>query len=232
MTRTALSALLATILLAGCSPHGWGPGAAGERGPNPFAPGAARQMGAVSGLRLKAPTVEAENFRQVDKNLYRCGVPSDEDMAAFARLGIKTDISLQFTGGSEAPVVKHESAVAKQLGIKFVNIPLPFGKEPPAAMVKKYFDIFADEANLPAIVHCKRGRDRTGTMVAIYRIQENGWSNEKAFAEQESFGFKKKDYPHYANYVLNFGKPADARKKKQREDELAALLPAFGGWEE
>lgn len=218
MIRTA-AILTATIVLAGC-------------GALPGAPGASRAMTAAQALRLKAPTVEAENFRQVDKNLYRCGVPSDEDMAAFARLGIKTDISLQWTGGSEAPVVKHEGQVAKKLGIKFVNIPLPFGKEPPAAMVKQYFDIFADEANLPAIVHCKKGRDRTGTMVAIYRIQENGWTNAKAFAEQESFGFKKKDYPHYADFVLNFGKATDAKKKKQREDELAALLPAFGTWAE
>ncbi len=217
MHRLITTTLLAVTLLAGCGT------AAG-----PF--GAARGAGSVEGLKLKAPTVAAENFRQVDKNLYRCGVPSAEDMAAFARLGIKTDITLQFNGGSEAPVVKNEQVLAKKNGIKFVHIPLPFAKEPPASMVKKYLAVFADEANLPAIVHCKRGRDRTGTMVSLYRITQNGWTNEKAFKEMESFGFKKADYPHYAKFVLEYGKAADAKKRK-RDEEFAELVPAFGGWD-
>lgn len=221
MSRSIVTALIATVLLAGCGT--FQPSGAGKLG-------APRAASAIAGLTLKAPTVAAENFRQVDKHLYRCGVPSEADMAAFARLGIKTDISLQFNGGSEAPVVKAESGVAKKLGIKFVHIPLPFGKEPPAAMMKQFFDVFEDEANLPAIVHCKHGRDRTGTMVATYRIAHNGWSNAKAFEEMESFGFKKKDYPHYANFVLTYGKATDEQKRK-RDESFAALVPAFGGWD-
>ena len=217
MRRPLVTALLVSLLLAGCGAL-----------PGPF--GAPRGTGAVEGSRLTAPTLGAENFRQVDKDLYRSGVPSDDDMAAFARLGIKTDITLQFTGGSEAPVVKHEKKVAKDLGIKFVHLPLPWGKQPPRAMITKFLAVFKDPKNLPAIVHCKRGRDRTGAMVGLYRIVENGWTNEKAFKEMESFGFVKADYPHYAEFVLGYGKPAEDAKR-QREEALPVAVPAFGGWD-
>lgn len=217
MIRPLLPALLAASVLAGCG--------------TATLAGAPRAAGGFAGSKLKAPTIAAENFRQVDKDLYRSGVPSDEDLAAYVRLGIKTDITLQFDDGSEAPVVKHEKEVARKLGLKVLHLPLPWGKEPPQAMIDKYLAAFEDPANLPAIVHCKRGRDRTGAMVGLYRVAVNGWTNEKAFKEMESFGFKKKDYPHYADFVLNYGKPA-ADAKRKREESLPALLPAFGGWSE
>jgi uncharacterized protein (TIGR01244 family) len=216
MSRAIAITLLAT-LLAGC-------GAAS----GPMA--APRGAGAVQGLRLKAPAVQAENFKQVDKDLYRSGVPSDADMAGIAALGIKTDISLQYDRGNEAKVVANEKKVAKSLAIKFVHLPLPFAKEPPEAMVKKYLAVFDDPASLPALVHCKRGRDRTGTMVALHRMVHGGWSNEKAFKEMESFGFKKEDYPQYAKFVLEYGKARDEAKKK-RDEAFAAQFPVIGSWD-
>ncbi len=39
----------------------------------------------------------------------------------------------------------------------------------------------------PLYVHCQHGVDRTGAMMAVYRIQEEGWSNAEAYAEMEYF---------------------------------------------
>jgi protein tyrosine/serine phosphatase len=38
-------------------------------------------------------------------------------------------------------------------------------------------------------VHCQHGADRTGMMVAAYRVMEMGWTPEEAAAELPRFGF-------------------------------------------
>ena len=37
-------------------------------------------------------------------------------------------------------------------------------------------------------VHCKRGADRTGTVVACYRMMHDKWENARAFKEAKSLG--------------------------------------------
>ena len=45
--------------------------------------------------------------------------------------------------------------------------------------------------NAPVFVHCRNGSDRTGTMVAAYRVVVQGWSKEAAIREMRDgpFGF-------------------------------------------
>jgi protein tyrosine/serine phosphatase len=42
--------------------------------------------------------------------------------------------------------------------------------------------------NQPIFVHCRRGSDRTGTVIAIYRIDHDGWSSEQAKTEAKRYG--------------------------------------------
>ena len=41
----------------------------------------------------------------------------------------------------------------------------------------------------PYLVHCQHGADRTGTMVAMYRMVIQGWSREKAVDELVNGGY-------------------------------------------
>jgi protein-tyrosine phosphatase len=43
-------------------------------------------------------------------------------------------------------------------------------------------------------VHCRRGADRTGVMVALYRITFDHWSADQAVEEMKEF--------HYASFIL------------------------------
>jgi protein tyrosine/serine phosphatase len=45
------------------------------------------------------------------------------------------------------------------------------------------------EAPKPILVHCQHGADRTGVIIAMYRIVFQGWSKEKAIEEMENGGF-------------------------------------------
>jgi Protein tyrosine/serine phosphatase len=52
-----------------------------------------------------------------------------------------------------------------------------------------FLKVVADTNNLPALVHCQRGADRTGLMCAMYRITVCGWTKEQALAEMKDGGF-------------------------------------------
>ena len=45
-----------------------------------------------------------------------------------------------------------------------------------------------DPARRPIYVHCEHGVDRTGAMMAVYRMEDEGWSNADAYAEMVSYG--------------------------------------------
>jgi hypothetical protein len=46
-----------------------------------------------------------------------------------------------------------------------------------------------DPAAQPVFFHCRHGKDRTGTMAALYRIEVDGWTNEEAIEEMLAFGY-------------------------------------------
>lgn len=59
------------------------------------------------------------------------------------------------------------------------------------ADVIRFLKIVTDTNRAPFAVHCQHGSDRTGMMIAIYRIAIEGWSKDDAIAEMKSpqFGF-------------------------------------------
>lgn len=46
-----------------------------------------------------------------------------------------------------------------------------------------------DPANQPVFVHCRHGQDRTGIVVAAYRMKVDKWSLPDAETEMQAFGF-------------------------------------------
>ena len=40
----------------------------------------------------------------------------------------------------------------------------------------------------PVFVHCKHGADRTGVIVACYRMRQDGWSTARAMDEAKLYG--------------------------------------------
>jgi protein-tyrosine phosphatase len=49
--------------------------------------------------------------------------------------------------------------------------------------------VMTDPAAQPVLVHCKHGSDRTGVVVAAYRIVVQGWSKEDAIRELRDGGY-------------------------------------------
>ena len=119
---------------------------------------------------------------RVSPTLYRGGVPDAEGVQWLASQGIRTVVNLRhYHGDSEGELVR-------AAGMSYVRIPLESTDAPTEAQLEQFFDVVTDAEAAPVYVHCLHGVDRTGTMIALYRMEMEGWSNSDALAEMEWFG--------------------------------------------
>jgi uncharacterized protein (TIGR01244 family) len=125
------------------------------------------------------------NFQKVNDRLYRGAQPTDRGFQDLAQLGIKTVIDLRDTGEhSQAD----EQKIVTSLGMRYVSIPMHGLSTPESDKVAAVQALFNDADSGPVFVHCKRGADRTGMVIAVYRISHDGWDNKKALSEAKSNG--------------------------------------------
>lgn len=125
------------------------------------------------------------NFHQVNDNLYRGAQPTKAGILELKKIGIKTIIDLR--GADEKAEV--EENWAQSAGIKFINIPLNNWFGPKDAKIEKILAAINNAENQPVFVHCKRGADRTGTVIGVYRIAHDGWTAKQVNDEAKDFGF-------------------------------------------
>lgn len=123
------------------------------------------------------------NFGKINENLYRGAQPDEPGMVSLKKLGIKTIISLRRTND----LWNAEEALAKTNGITFVNIPMSGLGRPTTAAVQQVLQIIASSST-PVFVHCEHGCDRTGTIIACYRIMHDQWTSEAALQEAKVYG--------------------------------------------
>ena len=101
-------------------------------------------------------------------------------------MGVKTVISFRW----KRKLLDWESEICKRLGLNFIPMPLTYTVLPSESMVKEFVSVLEDEKNHPVFIHCLHGKDRTGLMMAIYRITSEGWSFEDAYREMKAYGFR------------------------------------------
>ncbi|MDT4968872.1 MAG: tyrosine-protein phosphatase [Acidobacteriota bacterium] len=134
-------------------------------------------------------------FYKVNDKLYRGAQPLSGGIERLKALGIKTIINLR----SESEGTREEETDAKKAKLAYFNVPLAGLSAPSDEDVEKILALINDVKNQPVFVHCNHGKDRTGTIVAVYRISHDGWTSEDAKAEAKRFGmswvqFKMKAY--------------------------------------
>ena len=138
---------------------------------------------AFGGLAVGAEQPQAlNNFQQVSDSLCRGAQPSADGFRELARLGVHTVLDLRGAGGRSS----NEARLVHSLGMEYVNIPLDGFKAPTADEVSKIFAVLNDQNAGKVFVHCRRGADRTGTVLALYRIQHDHWTNQQALLEAKT----------------------------------------------
>jgi protein tyrosine/serine phosphatase len=160
----------------------------------------------VEPSRAAAPI---DNFAQVADGVYRGAQPDGAGFRALKTMGVRTVVNLR---------AHHDDAAATALGLDVVSIPmpsLPTIDAPTDEEIRKFLDVVTDPARRPVFVHCAVGKDRTGTMCAIYRIEVEGWTPERAIAEMHEFGYHDEVYGGLEKFVRAY-QPRGQAKPAQR----------------
>ena len=134
------------------------------------------------------------NFSVVEPGiLYRGGQLTPKRLDELVTLhGIRTIVNLR--DGVEASDQLEESW-AKEKRLNFVRIPAKSwgrdasGNVPANDALEAFRRVMDDPGNYPVYVHCYAGIHRTGTMVAIYRMDYQGWTTAEAMTEMRMHGY-------------------------------------------
>jgi len=164
-------------------------------------------------------SIHIDNFGQISPSYYRGAQPKGRDYADLAALGVKTLINL--TSDDASP---DEKAMAAKAGLGYFQIPMTTRTVPTVAQLTQFMKIVNDPANQPVYVHCVGGRHRTGVMTAVYRMTDDGWTADQAFAEMKKYQFGMDFlHPEFKKFVLNY----DAPKAKPADGLLATATPVL-----
>lgn len=120
------------------------------------------------------------NLYRVTADLYRSEQPSHLGMRNLKELGIKTIINLR-SFHSDRDEIGQTALAYEHIYMKTWH---PEEKE-----AVRFLKIVTDPKRTPVLVHCQHGADRTGTMIAIYRIAVQGWSKAEAIREMTQGGY-------------------------------------------
>jgi protein tyrosine/serine phosphatase len=100
--------------------------------------------------------------------------------------------------------LKSEQGQAAADGMIYTNVPLAGVGRPTDAQVAKILSLIESSPS-PVFVHCEHGCDRTGTIIACYRIQHDQWSGAAALQEARKYGMSKLERG-MRNFVLDFAR--------------------------
>jgi protein tyrosine/serine phosphatase len=138
-------------------------------------------------------------FAEIRPGLARGGEPGEEGLRYLRDRGYKTIVSFLTN--------KAESAYVVQSGMRYVHIPMRSGlfhAEPPTEeQVRQFLSVVSDSTRYPVFIHCHAGKDRTGAMSAIYRMEACGWTADEAVDEMRAFGFSGR-YHRLLRYVRGY----------------------------
>ena len=105
--------------------------------------------------------------KKEEKKIYRGPRPCEDEIFDLKNKGVKSIVNLQREDTSRKELIE-------SLGMKFFHIPVIDHTAPTVEQIEEFISIAENEENLPLYVHCLAGLERTGTMVACYRIYTGG----------------------------------------------------------
>lgn len=117
--------------------------------------------------------------------LIRGGQPEGDGIKLLAAAGVNTIVNLR----DEDMLIKGERRIAEAQGLRFISIPMEIFSYPSLSTFNQFIEAVANAEGKPVFVHCQHGQDRTGTMVAAYRVARQGWTAAASYAEMLDFGF-------------------------------------------
>lgn len=160
-----------------------------------------------------------EGFRIVAPGAVYAGArPDSGGLRWLDSMGVKTILNLDRGVWREtSDEVEREWKNARKLEMRFVHLPL----HPTAVPTMRELDwavaILEDPWTHPIFVHGDQGSDRTGMVIAAYRIKVQGWSPDRAYQEMTEHGFG--EALHFGWKDRLFGYAENVRASTARKDQ-------------
>jgi len=140
------------------------------------------------------------NSACVTPTLYRGAQPKREGYAELKKLGIEIVIDFR----TEDDEIHTEQDHVESLGMRFVSLPWSSWHNPRRDEIISFFSLLRENAGKKIFVHCEFGSDRTGLMIALYRLVSDRWTPDQAMEEMKAFHYHSFLYSHLGKYVRAF----------------------------
>ncbi len=136
---------------------------------------------------------ESDNLYQVSDKVFRSAQPDDDENHELAALGIGEILNLRENHADDDDI-KDKSIILHRVEMNAGEIQ---DNKIIAAMR------IIEGAKQPILVHCWHGSDRTGVVIAMYRILFQGWSKQQAIDEMVhgGYGYHARIYPNIVEYI-------------------------------
>ncbi|XP_022952118.1 probable tyrosine-protein phosphatase At1g05000 isoform X2 [Cucurbita moschata] len=129
------------------------------------------------------------NFAVVDNGIFRSGFPDSSNFSFLQTLGLRSIICL-----CPEPYPEVSVDFLKSNGIRLFQFGIEGSKEPfvniPDVTIREALKVILDVRNRPVLIHCKRGKHRTGCVVGCFRKLQK-WCLSSVFDEYQRFAAAK-----------------------------------------
>jgi protein-tyrosine phosphatase len=129
------------------------------------------------------------NFQTIAPGLYRSSYPQAPHFLELEKLNLKTIVTLV----PQALPDDYRKFITKN-DISHHHIPILANKDPEIYTsddtVCKVLELMLDSSNYPILIHCNKGKHRTGCITASFR-RVTGWTYEACIAEYERYSRPK-----------------------------------------
>jgi len=124
---------------------------------------------------------------RVNDTIYRGRQPDRQEIPQLASAGIHTVLDLRGALDHKS----WEKAAVKTAGMQYVRIGLSGVFPPTQHQLNRILAVLEDPTAGPVYIHCRRGADRSGLVIACYRIAHDHWTNAQAMKEAREQGLSR-----------------------------------------
>ncbi len=137
------------------------------------------------------------NWGRATETLYRGGQPALDGFKALQHMGVTIVVNFR----DEPKETKAEQRDVESLGMKYVSIPWSGRDNPSSSQVVEFLDFVRTKPQAKIFFNFQRGADRTGVMIAAYRIAVEHKPANEAVAEMRQFHYDHFWLPQLERYV-------------------------------
>jgi tyrosine-protein phosphatase SIW14 len=146
-----------------------------------------------TGWSQKVELQGLSNIYKIDEHVYRSEQPDADEMIKLNAYGIKSVLNLRR--------VRNDHGEAKGTDLTLHHVPINTWRMSYEDLVKSM--AILQSSKKPVLVHCIHGSDRTGCVIAAYRIIQYGWTKEEAIKElvEGGYGYHAKWFPNILELI-------------------------------